>query len=80
MDNGRSSDSIQLGEIFGQLRQINDRLARIETTQSLVGQEHERRLLLLEERPGKLLAAAATVSALVSCVVAGVVWLIERAK
>jgi len=79
-DIGRSTDSSQLGEIFGQLRQINDRLARIETTQKLVGQEHERRLMLLEERPGKLLAAAATISAVVSCAVAGIVWLIERTK
>ena len=79
-DIGRSTDSSQLGEIFGQLREINDRLARIETTQTLVGQEHERRLMLLEARPEKILTVAATVSAVMSVLVAGIVWLIEKVK
>jgi hypothetical protein len=77
-DNGRHDDRTPLGEIFGQLRQINDRLARIETTQVLTNQEHERRLLLLEERPGRLLAAAGTISAVVSGIVGGILWLISK--
>ena len=67
-------------EIFEQLRLINDRLARIETTQDLVAKEFERRLTAQEERPGKLLAAAGTISAIVSGVVVGILWLIGAVK
>jgi len=67
-------------EIFEQLRLINDRLARIETTQDLVAKEFERRLTVQEERPGKLLAAAGTISAIVSGVVVGILWLIGAVK
>lgn len=67
-------------EIFDQLRLINDRLARIETTQDLCTKEFERRLTVQEERPGKLLAAAGTISAIVSGVVVGILWLIGVVK
>ena len=67
-------------EIFEQLRLINDRLARIETTQKLVAEGFERRLTIQEERPGKLLAAAGTISAIVSGVVVGILWLIGVVK
>ena len=77
-DLGRQHDAAPLGEIFGQLREINDRLARIETTQTLVGQEHERRIVCLEDRPNRMLAAAGTISAIVSGLVAALVWLIGR--
>ena len=77
-DSGRLGDGSPLGEIFGQLRQINDRLARIETVQSLKNDEHERRIAELEETPGKRLAAAGTISLVCSGVLTGLIWLFNK--
>lgn len=67
-----------LREIFQQLRCINDRLARIETTQTLVHDDLKVRVRQLEDRPARMLGAAATVSAIISGIGTALVWIIVR--